>query len=300
MRGILYLIPGEKKAAWLTSAMYLEKQFGFVHIYSIDDLRKYYNEKFTDILIPYNFNICGQLKAKDQFLDHQCKNGSKLWYLRNEYDLSIMTFLRKLSDKYGIHCLVNHERPKTKIPNVMSWHLVNLNCLTYVERMQHKNTNPEPVYWGTYRRGRVKYFREYLPHCVWSTGKKSFLKKGDLEAKRIVRPVNIRDLDCVLGDYRFTVYLEDTDTHTNYNFPANRFYESLSMGIVQFFDQNTVNTWNRYGIDVSKFIVTGGADFKRRVESTDYRKAWKEQSKWIDRARQDQKELHQKLVQIFP
>jgi hypothetical protein len=78
------------------------------------------------------------------------------------------------------------------------------------------------------------------------------------------------------GMFSDTIYIEDKFTHTNYNSPANRFYECLSTGVYIHFDFSCLLTFNKAGIDIKPFIVDGHKDIENKLHNTELIKLQKE------------------------
>lgn len=302
MRIILKIIAGGEKDAWLLIVKYLEKNYNFIVIDSIKELRYYYKQPIETILIPYSFNVCSNLKSKELFLNYYIKEETKFYRLFNEYNLSEMSFIGKaIEQKGGAHYIVNYEKINKK--NVLSWNIINLNCILFEPlEIETKKRIPEIIYWGTFRTYRQKYFNEYLSEVILSTSKKSHSKfyLNGINAKRIIKPINITSHNNILTQFGFSLYIEDTKTHTNYNFPANRFYESLKYGLVQLFDINCKNTFDKYGLDISRYIISNKEELKEKICKMNYQDEWKIQKEWRDLVLRDIKETNKKLTELFP
>ena len=75
-------------------------------------------------------------------------------------------------------------------------------------------------------------------------------------------PVGLR-----LRDYKYSLYLEDDHTHSNYAFMANRFYECVMNNTILFFDHRCQLVIDRSGYAIDPFLmVKNGQELKEKME----------------------------------
>jgi hypothetical protein len=190
---------------------------------------------------------------------------ARLYYITNEYNLGepvmLWRWIKDTGARYNV--IANHgaEASKVVVKYVDNWHTVNLNALIMEPmKIAPKNDFFEfertgCVYYGSYRKDRVKYFQKYLTgKVVVSThikNRKKFVDKGILGpfADRI-------DWGGVgLTNYKTLLYIEDERTHKNYNYLANRFYEGLIHNTFPIFDKSCINTLNLSGYTIPDYAM---------------------------------------------
>lgn len=183
---------------------------------------------------------------------------AELFYLTNEYNLGeprTLWMAAKRGRKYTV--IANHPSTPSKIvlKYVKDWHIVNLNALCY-RAMQVPTTVREGcVYYGSFRKDRTPYFQKYLQagRVVVSTHAKNIEKFKAIGVEGpFVGRLNIAE--GALASFATSLYIEDTTTHTHYNFLANRFYESLMWDAVPVFDESCRGTVEQSGYAGGVFI----------------------------------------------
>lgn len=135
---------------------------------------------------------------------------------------------------------------------------VNWNLLAYNESplipVSDRVHRDELLYYGSFRKDRVKYFDRYFRspsvHVAISAPNKKF---------EIYGAKNIRHIDKIdmsdLSRYRLGLYLEDTKSHDSNHSPANRFYEMLGAGLGMVFQPEAARQLSKAGFDVDDYIV---------------------------------------------
>lgn len=200
-------------------------------------------------------------------VDFLLKQNPKYFYICNEYNLGQAVPLWALSVKHGksYEVIANHyqkanKRLKAEKP-ITNWHFVNLNTLIYEPRTKKESLfevkKNNVVYFGTFRKGRIKYFKKYFVGdglCVSTSNKNilKFVQEGVTKA-RFIKPLNWSGNNFSLSDFKSTLYLEDEHTHDNFNCLSNRFYEALSYNVPMFFDISCENTIVESGYDIDNF-----------------------------------------------
>jgi len=199
---------------------------------------------------------------KDQDVDY--------YYVVNEYNLGEAHALWALCRDYGkkFHVIANHEAKASKVvkKNVLTWNIVNLNTLIYDKRMPRINLpwgmKKDILYYGSFRKGRLKYFEKYFDESfIVSTSKRNIKKfeDSDISAKWMDN-LKWHKIDDTLFEYRSTLYIEDIKTHKYYNYLANRFYEALTYRIPCFFDATCLQTIDLSGYPIKNFFIVNSRE----------------------------------------
>lgn len=245
--------------AWVRICFYLSKINTSIKLVTSD--KSYINlckSSYKNIIVPYNAKAC--YRNLDQFLQHN-KNSNLFWPI-NEYDESftgknyfVNTFIER---GFSVISNMPYESYKHKhlLQNLKQWHYLNLNTSAIRDYYQ-TNKKHYLTYWGRYREGRKKYFINYL------NDKDVLLSTSLHKSKENIKSFNNLNLKCKYTDkldFRepcnlvsqslYTIYIEDEYTHNNYNSLSDRFYESVSLRCLPFFDKDCLNT-----IEHSKYVV---------------------------------------------
>lgn len=148
---------------------------------------------------------------------------------------------------------------------------VNWNELTFDSSPLPRDPAQFPgiFYWGALREGRTELFKKYLDSRLYpvlvSTTKRaefSLLAPG----AEVIPPVDLRR---TLARVQATIYIEDSATQVGGipHSPANRFYESLSAGVLTLFDERSVAAINQAGFDVGPWTVSSPEDVRALLEA---------------------------------
>lgn len=186
------------------------------------------------------------------FVDYEWLRRSpnaKLFYITNEYNLGeprILWMAVKDGRRYSV--IANHDSKISKVVTKYtdSWDVVNINALIVDPRNEDIDLKSKSgcIYYGSFRKGRIPSFVKYFnsEDIIVSTHKKNRQKFIDVG----VSPQFIDRINWKVGlkPYKSSLYIEDEVTHTNYNFPANRFYEAINDYVVPLFDASCINTIN--------------------------------------------------------
>lgn len=197
---------------------------------------------------------------------------ARLFFISNEYNLgeprALWMAIKRDNRKYEV--IANHDSKISKIVTkyTTAWHKINLNALVHNPRIVEEQKE-DSIYYGSYRKGREKYFQKYFDGMTISTHSKNrekFLALG-------IVPNFINRIDWKkngLASYKTSLYIEDEITHTNYNFLANRFYESLNYGVIPLFDESCANTvyLSDYRIPMDYFVSSPEEFTKKNKKST--------------------------------
>lgn len=197
---------------------------------------------------------------------------ARFFYITNEYNLGEAWPLWALCRDYGFkfEVIANHEAKASKVveKNVTHWTTLNLNALIYTPQEPPApvarlfDTSGDVVYYGAFREDRLPYFRKYFDkRLTVSTSLKNkvtFQREG-LDANFVDRLL-WSGPDKRLFDFRASLYIEDTSTHANYNYLANRFYEALSHRRMVLFDLSCRGTVAKSGYPVGMNWFIDGPD----------------------------------------
>ncbi len=201
-----------------------------------------------------------------------------LYYVTNEYNLGeprMLWPIVKAGRKYTV--IANHASDISKIVTkyTKDWKIVNLNALSYNPPLRgYKNVSVrfidendlfvEPkqgcVYYGSFRKGREKYFKKYL------SGKRNPIKisthsKNEEKFRAIgvegpfIPRIQWPPKGFGLCSFAASLYMEDEVTHSSYNFLANRFYEALNHGTYPLFTIECMNTVDKSNYSVKYFLA---------------------------------------------
>ena len=155
--------------------------------------------------------------------------------------------------------------------NAHTWEMLNLNAIIYKDIEQSSdvgdlfdvNSVKQPiVYFGAHREGRKKYFAKYFTdRMVVSTAKKNLpFFHGISTSPSYIDKLNWYGENMTIQSFKAILYIEDEITHDNYNFLANRFYESLSYGVPCFFDASCSGTIAKSGYDINPWYIVDSSD----------------------------------------
>lgn len=253
------------------------------HQSQIDSVK---NNQYDNIICAYGSPYM-KYNAYLEILDNN--PNAKMYWLVNDHDVEDNILLRKWLLKYNrsYHMICNNPRSgyrgwilrksmngKTLNDWIDEWHTLNLNTLIFNENLFYKtyeSTNREfdLIYYGTFRKHRIKDLLDYNG-CDFhlSTSKKNQSKYSDsgIQAKFIEKlmwsdkpfdmfePIGLR-----LRDYKYSIYLEDEHTHTNYAFMANRFYECVMNNTILFFDHRCQMVIDKSCYVVDPFLIVKNA-----------------------------------------
>lgn len=311
---VLKISTGHKNSAFMKFTNYLIKKYNLILLEDVRQLNYFDNKEINSIFIPYGFKGLGNITETAKFIEKHKE--AKIIRFFNEYNLSEQGELLKIFKKRPIDLyIVNFDYNFRKFDFIrkISKKIISLNCncLTYYDfdRDFTQIKKYDVIYYGTFRKGREKYFNLYFdtPILYFSTAKKNIRRFRKLinnfenfKCKKIDK-IHIGDINSQLRFFRYSLYIEDEFTHQCYNYPANRFYESLSYQVVQFFDKNCINTFNRYGLDISEFLVENAQDLENKVKNSNYLELWKKQEKWKEKVIIDKIELDKILdIEVKP
>ena len=250
---IVYVKNLELIAAILNADIYYRNTFKFK-----EDIYKQY-----DIFIVGN----GTFITGDNNYHEMYKNNKNAKYIAvlNDYNISVdggfdYAMRHHLKQKYDI--ISNFEYKK--LPILCDQHyLIDLNYLIYNDNYTTETKKnlflyerlDNLLYYGTFRKNRIQYFREYLndENIIISTSDRSRKKFQELNLKCQYIP-SLKWASNELKLFKYSLYIEDVYTHTYFNHMANRFYECVNNDVVLFFDKNCKKTINRSNLIIDDYF----------------------------------------------
>lgn len=212
---------------------------------------------------------------------------SKFFYVKNEYNLGEAVILWGACKDHGLkfQVIANHTREAStnRFKNTCDvWNILNLNTLIYgkfnkpslLSKFTKKTSDQKKiVYYGACRRDRVKYFQKYFKSKIvvsTSDRNREFYNQVCPEAYYINR-LNWSGKGLSLANFQASLYIEDEHTHDNYNFLANRFYESLNYGVPCFFDKSTEKSIKLSGYPINEwYIVDSSEELMDKINTKDW------------------------------
>lgn len=186
-----------------------------------------------------------------------------------------------LSNEYNIASSIGGFKPYEIIANyekvssqkqIIKQHFLNLNLLFAKTPNDLGNKKYDCIYYGTYRPNRAKYFKKYLKEKIYlSTSNKNFKKYKHIGVNsKLINKLSWTNKVESLNLFKYSLYIEDVETHNNYNCLANRWYEAGYCNNVVFFDKNCINTIEKSEISYYKdqiefYIVESYEDLMKKI-----------------------------------
>lgn len=288
---------GSMRDAHLRNSYTLHKRFGMPLIFSEEQML-FYADKVKDleyICVSYGSFYC-PFRAMNKLIE--AHPNAKLIWITNEIEISPPGLVHKQMERADI--IANFvESPNHKWKR---WHFLNLNTLMVSEKNPLMRKKYDAIYYGTYRKDRTKYFRKYLQKDLYlSTNSKNHKKYkhigcdpkriGALEWKKGMETLNL---------FRYSLYIEDEQTHKRFNNLANRFYEALFCNTVTLFDRSCKNTIEKSGIPFDEdFYVDSYEELNAKIRDGRWEQRLVEQQKWLSKALEEKEEVIEKIGKIF-
>ncbi len=220
--------------------------------------------------------------ASSRFAEHEHikriianNKDARFIYISNDYNTTPHSEL----NKYGFETICAYETGERDT------YFLNLNALMAKKPLKQIPKKYDCLYWGSFREGREKDFKRYLHSGVYlSTMNKSqkyFTAAG-------CTPNFVQKIDwnkSIASLFRYSLYIEDEETHSNFCNLANRWYEAGTYNMVTFFDKKCRRTIERseiakvyddfYTVDSYETLM------KRVLEcNKDFQKHLKQQQEW--------------------
>lgn len=195
-------------------------------------------------------------------------------YVQNDYTIEPPTQVRNVMRPRGKELEVLRWSTVPMLPerykNLVAWNVlpleatyINWNMLTYKPIYPKKPVIDRVLYYGAFRKDRVRLFDKYLDSDQYEVSLSSSSKgiKKFIDAYPMIFEYKIQDdLIEFISKFKATLYLEDAKSNDIYCSPANRFYECLAAGTPMLFDESSVNTMERAGYDILRYVVNSEDD----------------------------------------
>lgn len=290
--------------AWSRIIQWMEKNIpGFRLVLWEDFLKHDYFPHVQTITYPYSGN---GIPADDiTCLIEKYPHAKKIW-LYNEKDLSLDSCVKRLFiDDFEIITNIEErnnatERAATKL------NLLNMNLTAFREEVvpiPFEERKYDLIYWGTWRPGRADYMKEYLRDCYVSTSPSNVPSfKMFCDNITFIDKLAWGRTQGTLGNFRFTLYIEDKQTHELFNHMSDRFYEAMSFDVIQFIDINVKNNVEKSGYDIDPwFFVSNREELEEKMEyaKNNPQEIMEKQSKLKQIVLDELKELRNKFLEIY-
>ncbi len=228
----------------------LEKNFSADFFYSADQLRE--SKDDYDIIVCGFGTFSTEINESTTFLTKN-KNAT-LFLLVSDYEQTTFAPLFYSKRKFHIIKSFCHEM-KNKMAQEQFF--ININALLSGGYNKNNKAVSNIIYYGRWRDGRANYFKEYLQGGVFlSTSVKNKKKFSANGCDPLFLPaLSWVDKNEQLKNFKASIYLEDVFTHSNYCCPANRYYEAIKCGVHQLFHDKTLNTFDKYGIEIPSELI---------------------------------------------
>ena len=210
--------------------------------------------------IPYREVLKKNPNARYVWLvnDHDIEDNQLLRWGIVEMGLSYDMICNNPREGYR-HWILNKKIKDGRLNQfIKQWLTVNLNSLIMRDPVGVDLAAKDGViYYGTYRKWRQESFEKYLKKGITlSASSKNWKKYQAIGCDCTYIP----KLEWTKGNedlrkYKYSIYIEDLHTHTNYAFLANRFYEALMADTVILFDSVCKNTIEKCGYDLSPNVI---------------------------------------------
>ena len=207
-------------------------------------------------------------KTRDLFVE-VCKkafsDGARMFFCSNEYTNPVPSPIKNVFSS-GFTTLSNERINKP------GWLNINWNAITFTIKQEcwiGKPISPNTLlYYGAHRENRAGDFDTYLNGNIFQTViSTSKMNESKFKKHGSVCFDDCKSVEILCKKYGFTVYMTDKRNHKSvYVCPANRFYECLSFGLLQFIDRKAMLSFSRgfEGVDLSPFVVESIGDILKK------------------------------------
>lgn len=291
------LANGSMRDAHLRNSYSLHLEYGMPLIFSEEQML-YYADKIKNleyICVSYGSFYC-PFRALDRLITAHPQ--ARIYWITNEIEISPPGLVHKQQSQAQI--IANFvESPKHKWKK---WHFLNLNALMMEEPRKRIPKKYGVLYYGTFRKDRLKYFRKYLQDGLYlSTNTKNHKKYKHIgcEPKRI-GALSWKSNQETLNHFKYSLYIEDEQTHKRFNNLANRFYEALFCNVVTLFDRSCKNTIEKSGIKFDEdFYVDSHEELMEKTKDGNFEKRLSIQQQWVQNTLKEKKEIIEKIGVIL-
>jgi hypothetical protein len=258
------------------------------------DLISHETEIENTLKKSYSHIVCcyasGYMMYKKYFKILEKNKNADIFWLVNDHKVHDSPLLRMWIEKYQIKYdmisnnnrnaydlgVLNYILSGKKINEwIENWYVLNLNCLIFdistkrrVKKNLFQESKEDCIYYGTYRQDRILDMLDYnsFDYCI-STSKKNVSKyKQSGVLARYIKKLDWQIGNETLYNFKYSIYFEDSHTHTNYAFMGNRYYECIMLDVLVFFDYRCRQTIEKSGYRISEFcIVKNGEDLRNKI-----------------------------------
>ena len=177
---------------------------------------------------------------------------------------------------------------------------INWNKLTWFPFPYEMPRVEGLLYYGAYRIGREDMFRKYFVSPKQPTHIISYPKNHDSFRQLSKELIIYKPFKHYkhLQAFPATIILQDIFSRSNWDCPANRFYEALFLRIPMYFDTCSIDIFKRYGYDIKPYTVNSADELGSRIKSKEYNKILSSQhGQWYRNYRAELTEEFHKLTE---
>jgi len=234
---------------------------------------KYYEKTNYDIIIVGYSTVYQEFKLEADFIKNQKK--ASIIHITTEYGNSCPASIFYAKKPFLQISNVSHI-PKNQTGGAWkyrnSYYHCNLNLLFFnPTKKTVKKRDINSIYYGRYREDRANYLKilNNTPVVVSTSikNKPKWVLSGVNDVKYI-KKLDWTPFRETLRLYMYSIYFEDTYTHSNYNCPANRYYEALSVDTLPLIHISCANTFKEAGIIWNDNVVFETAGELRKLVSS--------------------------------
>lgn len=299
-------VSSKSNMAWSRIIQWLEKNIPGFRLVLWDEFLKHdYFPHVKTITYPYSGN---GIPADDiTMMIEKYKHAKKIW-LYNEKDLSLDSCVKRAFTETGGYEVITNsdEYNKSTDKGAEKLHNLNLNVTAYREEVipiPFEERKYDLIYWGTWRPSRAEYLKEYIKDCYVSTVPNNVASyKMFCDNVTFIDKLTWGREQGTLGNFRFTLYLEDTQSHEMFSHLADRFYEAMSFDVIQFIDINVKNNVIKSGYDIDPwFFVSNRQELEEKMEyaKNNPKEVMQKQEKLKNIIINELHELRNKFLEIY-
>jgi hypothetical protein len=230
-------------------------------------------------------------------------HSAKIIWINNEYSTTPNSEYYRMMKDFKSVVISNVGPESTKCKYYDEFYLLDLNSLIWRNPNKTIFKKYDWIYYGTYRPGRRLYFQKYFGENIHISSSVKNLKRihqlSGVDATWI-KALNWQEGIETLNLFKYSLYIEDEYTHTHYNHLANRFYESLTCNVVQFFDVNCQNTLEQSGLNhQDNYFISSKEEIMSIAQAKNYEQLQKEQYAWNQYAEMQRNKVLFELQKIL-